>query len=176
MSTVCVPPAPPPGLPPPTPPRLAPPLIARSWSRESRTARIAMTWAPVQVVVVRRQPTVGVGVAHHRVEREPAKEAVDVEARLKSAAPQRAVGLRRVERCNRAIDVGPVLVGVVRLLGEVLLDEDGPAFPPVIVRLCYKLPLSDANSARSIGPPGTSIDLCRARDKRPRRRNRERRA
>ena len=117
---------------------------------------IAMAGAAVQVVVVRRQPAIGIVVADDRIERQPAEKAVDVEARLEAAAPEHAIRLRRIQRGDRALDVGPVLVELVRLLREVVLVEDRPASTGA-VRLVQIAVSRLPNSASSIGRPGTSI-------------------
>ena len=86
-----------------------------------------MPGAAVDPIVVRREPTVGVGVADDRVEREPPEKGRDAKSCLEPRTPHGRTRARFVEHRNRVLNVGPVLVALVGLFRKRIGDEDGPS-------------------------------------------------
>ena len=144
--------------------RRPPPPTAAAGHRQIVVPRnpeqpVAMPRAAIQVVVVRREAAVGVEVADDGVGGEPAQEPVDVESRLEPAPPRVAVGPRSVQRRNRILDVGPVLVAGVGALREVVADEDRPAAAGA-VRLVEVAVVADRTAAsdRRVGHLGHRVE------------------
>ena len=84
-----------------------------------------MTRTPIEPVVVRRESAIGICVADDRVECEPAQKGGDGEPRFEPGAPHLWVCAGLVQDRDGVLNICPVFVPLVCLLGKRLRHEHG---------------------------------------------------